>query len=216
MLRRTALLAVLALPLSGCVTYQVVDRGGFYELQDGLRHVPGHRGHGEYFVHPGTHGTLRVIDRWAVSPWDAGPWGYGPSSRWSWSSHVGWGWGSPRWAGSLGWGWHSPPHWGPGWRRGWAGPGTVWVVPSPPPRPVGERPMPKPRPLLIDTPQAFPAPVLRDGPRQGGEARFEEPRHFEEPTPRFEEPRRFEEPTPRFEAPASRAPEPAVFHEPIE
>jgi len=208
MLRRTAFAALLVLPLTGCVTYQVVDRGGFYELHDGLRHVPGHAGHGDYFVHPSRPATIHAIDHW------------------SWSSHIGWGWGSPHWGGSLGWGWGRSPHWGhPGWgggwrhgwshphRHGWIGPGTVWVVPAPAPRPAVPQPMPKPRPQVIEATPALPAPVFRDGPRQFGEprrvedapARFERPQRFEEPQPqiedapvRFERPQRFEEPR-RFE-----------------
>ncbi|MBS3957860.1 MAG: hypothetical protein KGZ52_00460 [Xanthomonadaceae bacterium] len=237
MLRRTALAALLALPLAGCVTYQVVDRGGFYELHDGVRHVPGHAGHGAYFLQPARPTVVHGIDRWVHDPW-----GFGPGSHWSWSSHIGWGWGSPRWGGSLGWGWgwHGAPHWSrcgwphghcgwPYWHRGWAGPGTVWVVPAPAPRPDPVRPMPKPRPMVVEATPVLPAPAFRDGPRQWGEprrlelparrfeeppARFERPQRFEEPPARFERPQRFEEPPARFERPERFEEPPARFERP--
>lgn len=75
MLRRAALLSILALPLTGCVTYQIVDHSGF--------HRPIDHGFDYRFVDP--------YDRWFYG-WR------GPRSTWSTFPHHGSRWGYSPWA----------------------------------------------------------------------------------------------------------------------
>ena len=243
MLRRTALVAALALPLAGCVTYY--EAGGGRYAERAIDSYDRHRG-----VRYGTtrDGVPVVIVDDPYDRWFYGWRGHGPAwsaypfhdGRWYGSVHYGRGWSAARWAWSP---WHVPV-WGWG-GSGWGG--SPWYghggwhggpVHRPPPRPSEPRPMPKPvaiggrpdtggpvrsGPALRGEPlQPLPGPREWRDPEPAAEVaipvarpRFEEPPpRFEEPPPRFEEPPpRFEEPPPRFEEPPPRFEEPPMARE---
>ena len=182
MLRRTALLSALALPLAGCVTYDVTDRGAYYQVRDGAYYAPATPSRGDYYVDRRPRTVVRYYDSWGPGPWAPG---YG--SRWAWSWRVGHGWGywGPSWGSSIGWGWSSSPYWGSRWYGpGWGDsrPGHPWT--SRPVHPIRERPLPKPRPIIVEPPGGTPGPglpVLREGPRVDGEPRWGGGRGWQEP-----------------------------------
>ncbi|WP_334132164.1 hypothetical protein [Silanimonas lenta] len=165
-MRRAALLAALALPLAGCVTYEVVDHDTYYRRSDGAIVYRGEVYYPETRVLDpydawfyGWRGPVVVLDRWHdpwYDPW-FDPW-FGSRvsvSRWSsgWYWSVGLGWWNP-WP--YGYGWH-----GGGWSRP---PGGGH---RPPPAAAIERPMPKP--VVLGSGPTVNLPP-RDGPRADGEA----------------------------------------------
>ena len=170
-MRRAALLAALALPLAGCVTYEVVDRDTYYRRSDGAIvyrgevYYPETRGLDPYDAwFYGWRGPVVVLDRWHdpwYDPW-LDPW-FGSrvslsrwSSGWYWSYGLGW-WN----AWPYGHGWHGGGWYGGGWSRP---PGGGH---RPPPAVAVERPMPKP--VVLGSGPAVNLPP-RDGPRAEGEA----------------------------------------------
>ena len=185
MLRRIALLIALALPLSGCVTYEVVERrvyhsdGSYtriYDPQDdGRRYeydADGRRY--EYDRYEGGYGydddpyelwfygwrgpgTVLYVDPW----YDRGHWfSHRPYSRSGWRSAWSWGWSS-----HGGWGSSWSGHWGasrpwfggysPSWNHGY-GYGYGYT-PQRPHRPH----RPRPQQPQVDEPIARPKPSVR-------------------------------------------------------
>ncbi|HAI58589.1 MAG TPA: hypothetical protein DCM32_01755, partial [Xanthomonadaceae bacterium] len=153
MLRRTALFALSSLLLTGCVTYEVVDRGAYFEAggysdtRYSRRVVIVDDPYDRWFYGWRGHGPV-----WVVDPFHHGHW-FGPM-------HHRRGWGGPSWVGH---GWHH----GSGWHGGHGG------VRQPPPRPVEPRPVPKP-PGFGGRPDLG-GPV-RSGPAIGGEPLRSPPR----------------------------------------
>jgi hypothetical protein len=131
MLRRTLALATLA-TLSGCATYEVAERGSYYEVRDGSYYAPARGGHGDYYTDPYPREDVRY---YSADPYDRYFYGYrdyGPSRYWHpYYDRGGWfgsvtysnGWGGPGWSRSRygwssGWGWSTGPGYGYGsWSR---------------------------------------------------------------------------------------------------
>ncbi len=122
MLRRTLALATLA-TLSGCATYEVAERGSYYEVRDGSYYAPARGGHGDYYTDPYPREEVRY---YSADPYDRYFYGYrdvGPSRYWHpYYDRGGWfgsitysnGWGGPGWSRrpfgwSSGWGWSVGP-----------------------------------------------------------------------------------------------------------
>lgn len=191
MLRRTATLALLALPLTGCVTYEVVERrlyheDGSYTRIDGP-YDEGRRYDGRRYAYDdprslgGRHddpyerwfyGWRGHGSAWALDPYFGfgsvrygSRWGRGYRSPW-YAYFPPWGYSSP-WGYDAAWGY--PPSWG-------------YYAPSRPyhphrphphphphphiPRPEEARPMPKP--VVLGIGPSVDTPVMQ-GPRVGGE-----------------------------------------------
>ncbi len=136
MLRRTALLAALALGLSGCVTYEVVEHRHYdavrevapYGRGDAYGHVGGDRGDRRYdgrdrYVDGRAPYDLVVIDDDPYERWFYGWRGYGPA----WSAYP---WHEDRWYGSPYTrrdGWRTRWRITYGWYSGWSlGYGAGW------------------------------------------------------------------------------------------
>ena len=189
MLRRIAFLALSSLALSGCVTYEVVERRVYHSdgsytrsydpYDDGRRYEydsPRYGGYGDDPYDRWFYGYRGYGSVWALDPY----FGYGSSSvrfvyghrghrpSWYWSS-----WYSPSW--SSRWSWS--PAWYSGyrpWGSGYYGHGHGYgYTPSRPdvprpqqPRPAEPRPMPKPVVRGVGT--GDPGPVMV-GPSIGGE-----------------------------------------------
>lgn len=177
MLRRTAVLAVTSLALSGCVTYEVVERRIYHEdgsytriydpYEDGRRYEERrpdrYRGYDDpydrWFYGYRGHGSA-----WALDPY----FGYGGSSV---RIVYGNGWYRP--AGPLSWwsspAWSSPWGWSPwdyGYGYGYA-PSRPYHPRPATPRPTEPRPMPKPTVRGIGPQVSLP---VMSGPSVGGEA----------------------------------------------
>ena len=131
MLRRTLALATLA-ALSGCATYEVAERGSYYEVRDGSYYAPARGGHGDYYTDPYPRDDVRY---YSDDPYDRYFYGYrdyGQNRYWhpyydrgGWFGSVtyGNGWGGPGWSRgrsgwSSGWGWSTGPSYGySNWNR---------------------------------------------------------------------------------------------------
>jgi hypothetical protein len=159
MLRRTAFLALMSLALSGCVTYEVVERRVYHADGSYTRtYDPYEDGRRYEYDSPRYGGYDDPYDRWFYgyrgygSAWALDPYFSGGGSRWGWS---------------------------PSWYSGFYGHGYGYT-PSRPyhprpqhPRPAEPRPMPKPTVRRIGPDVSL--PVMR-GPSIGGEALRPAPR----------------------------------------
>lgn len=149
MLRRTLILAALALPLAGCVTYEVVERRVYHEdgrvtrsydpYDDGRRYEDRYRHGGD----DGRSSRIIVIER--PAPVVYGGWGWGaPAPRWhggGWTDHRP---RDPRYARHPRRDAHPAP-------RPEPGPGS--------PRPVAPGPSPMPAPMPLPEPPQAPPPA---------------------------------------------------------